>query len=305
MESRVTEFWKSFVRADGEEVRYRVTETLESTQTKFQRLDILRTQAYGLSLFLDDKPQSSEVDEAIYHEALVQPVLVTVPNPRTVFIAGGAEGATLREALRHNSVQRVVMVDIDEEAVRFCRKHLQLWHQGAFDDPRVELRHEDARAYLANTDETFDCIIVDITDPLEGGPAYLLFTEEFYRVVAARLAPQGAMVTQAQSFSPKDLEAHLAIVKTMGRVFPHVFPYGVNIPYYTDVWGFAIGSMESDPAGLSAEQVDQRLAERNVRGLLTYDGETHRSFIHQPLHYRRRLSAWQRIITDAEPFYVV
>jgi spermidine synthase len=305
VENLLEEFWKSFVRADGEEVRYRVTEVLQSTRTRFQQVEILRTEAYGLSLFLDDKPQSAEADEFVYHEALVQPALVTVPRPETVFIAGGAEGATLREVLRHDTVKRVVMVDIDGEATDFCRQHLQSWHQGSFDDPRVELRHEDARAYLANSREAFDCVVVDITDPLAGSPAYLLFTEEFYRIIADRLTPEGTVVTQAESFAWNNLDAHLAVAKTLAQVFPHVFTYGVNIPYFADVWGFAVASRQSDPAALSLEEIDRRLAERNVTGLRAYDGEMHRSLVYQPKFYRKMLAEWQRLISDDAPLYVV
>lgn len=299
------ENWKTFSRAEGEEVRYRVVETVARQRTAYQQLEILKTEAYGLSLFLDDKPQSAAADEYIYHEALVHPAMVAVPAPASVFIAGGGEGATLREVLRHGSVKRVVMVDIDGEAVAFCRRYLADWHQGAFDDPRLELRHEDARAYLASIAEQFDCIVIDVTDPLEGSPAYLLFTEEFYRLVAAHLAPEGAMVTQAESFAPNNLGAHLAIVKTMARVFPHVFAYGANVPYFADVWGYAVGSAAVDPAHLTAADVDRRLAERGCRGLRFYDGETHRSLACQPKYYRQMLAGWQRIITDDDPLYVV
>ncbi len=65
-------------------------------------------------LLLDGKSQSAEADEFVYHELLVHLALLLHPNPRTVFIAGGGEGATAREALRHKSVEKVVMVDIDK-----------------------------------------------------------------------------------------------------------------------------------------------------------------------------------------------
>lgn len=65
-------------------------------------------------LLLDGKSQSAEADEFVYHELLVHLALLLHPNPRTIFIAGGGEGATAREALRHKSVEKVVMVDIDK-----------------------------------------------------------------------------------------------------------------------------------------------------------------------------------------------
>jgi spermidine synthase len=301
----VAEEYKVFVRGNGERVSYKVDEVVDRKRTQFQQVEVLRTEPYGLSVFLDGEPQSAQIDEFIYHEALVHPAMVTVPSPRRVFIAGGGEGATLREVLRHNTVERVVMVDIDGEATALFRKHLLDWHRGGFDDPRVELRHEDARAYLEGSDETFDCVVIDITDPLMGGPAYLLFTEEFYRLVASRLSPEGAMVTQAECFAYNDLEGHLSIAKTLGRVFPNVMGYGEFIPYFSDTWGFAVAAKQVDSSRLAADEVDRRLAERGCSGLRYYDGETHRSLVYQPKFYREMLAAWQRIITDSDPFYVI
>ncbi len=292
---------KVFVRGHGEKVAYPVTEVVARTRTKFQQVEILRTEPYGLSVFLDGDPQSSADDEFIYHEALVHPAMLCAAEPRRVFIAGGGEGATLREVLRHNTVQRVVMVDIDAEAVQLFRQHLTTWHQGAFADPRVELRHEDARGYLAASGELFDCIVVDVTDPLLSTPARLLFTEEFYRLAASRLTPLGAIATQAESFAYNDLGAHLSIAKTMARVFPYVLSYGVNVPFYADAWGFAVGSRVVNPAELAPWEVDARLAERGCGGLRFYDGETHRALAHRPKYYREMLAAWQRIIRDDQP----
>ena len=65
-------------------------------------------------LLLDGKSQSAEADEFVYHELLVHLALLLHPNPKRVFIAGGGEGATAREALKHRSVEEVVMVDIDK-----------------------------------------------------------------------------------------------------------------------------------------------------------------------------------------------
>ena len=92
---------------------YRIEEVLYRGRTKFQSIQIIRTVSFGKCLVLDDKIQSTEVDEFTYHEALVQPAMITHPGPETVFIAGGGEGATLREVLSHGTVKRVVMVDID------------------------------------------------------------------------------------------------------------------------------------------------------------------------------------------------
>src|SRR4051794_33786989 len=189
--------WNGFTNRRGEYVIRDLTQVVLRQQTQFQLLEIVDTLSHGRALYLDNKIQSAELDEFIYHEALVHPALILAGTPRRVFVAGGGEGATLREVLRYPSVERVVMVDIDAEAVQACRTHLRAWHQGAYDDPRVELVHADARQALAESAEQFDAIVVDITDPLTDGPSYRLFTREFYSLVAERLAPHGALAVQA------------------------------------------------------------------------------------------------------------
>ncbi len=88
--------------------------------------------------FLDGVPQSSELDEYVYHEALVHPCLLASTIAKNIFIAGGGEGAVLREVLRHNTVEHVTMVDIDSQVIELSRRYLAKWHQGKFDDPRAE-----------------------------------------------------------------------------------------------------------------------------------------------------------------------
>ena len=102
----------------------RVDRVLHSSKTRYQEVMIVDSACFGPELVLDGKTQSSEADEFVYHEGLVQPAMVTHPGPRTVFIAGGGEGATAREVLSHRTVEKVVMVDVDEEVVDLCRRFL-------------------------------------------------------------------------------------------------------------------------------------------------------------------------------------
>ena len=157
-----------------------IVRTIVSAQTKFQQVEIMETASYGKCLVLDGRIQSSQADEFIYHEALVHPGLLAHPRPQRGMVIGGGEGATVREILRHKTITDCLMVDIDGEVVEECKKHLPEMHQGAFEDKRTELRHEDARAYLERTSETFDFISIDLVEPLEEGPACMLFTKEFY-----------------------------------------------------------------------------------------------------------------------------
>jgi spermidine synthase len=125
------------------------------------------------------------------------------PQPLRVFIGGGGEGATLREVLKHSSVTRATMCDIDEEVVSQCKQHLPSWSKGSFDDPRAELVFTDAKAYV-EANGPWDIIILDLADPLECGPAFALYTQEFYRTCMDKLTPHGLLVTQA---GPSDYTA--------------------------------------------------------------------------------------------------
>jgi len=177
-------------------------------------VEIINTGSFGVCLVLDGKIQSSETDEFIYHEALVHPAMLTHPRPEKVFIAGGGEGATLREVLAHKTVRKAVMVDIDEEVVGLCRRYLPAWHQNSFDDPRAEIHFADARRYLEETDEKFDVIIIDLVDPLEQGPARLLYTREFYGIAKQKLGPGGIMSVQSEPSEWANLDNFTAIATT-------------------------------------------------------------------------------------------
>lgn len=279
-----------------------IARTIVETQTKFQHVEILQTAAYGKTLVLDGRIQSSQVDEFIYHEALVHPgMLTTEAPPRRALVIGGGEGATLREILRYPSITRAVMVDIDGEVVELCKTHLPEMHQGAFDDPRTEVRHEDARAYLERSRDLFDLITVDLVEPLEEGPARMLFTKEFYTLVRDRLTPGGAMTMQAGMTKLGELAFFTTIHRTLREVFPVVAAYQSFVSCFGTPWGFIAASKKVDPAGLGAQAVDKLIAAR-VKGSLEYwDGVTHQHAFSIPKFIRQAIAKQTRIVTDANP----
>ena len=276
--------------------------------SRFQRVQLLETSPFGRTLILDGKTQSSESDEWVYHEALVQHVMVAHAGPRRVFIAGGGEGATAREVLRHRSVTEAVMVDLDDQVVALCREHLPNHHQGSFDDPRLTLLHEDALAYLEKGAEPFDVIIIDVADPLESGPAYLLYTEEFYRLVRSRLAPGGLMVTQAGPAGPINVtETFTAIHHTMASVFDHVWGSRAEIPSFGTTWGFiAAGAGEAPDVGaMDPAEIDRRVDSRLTVPLRYYDGIAHVGSLSLPKYIRAAIRDESRLITKADPLYAI
>ena len=283
---------------------HRLDEVLYTGRTRYQSVQVVRTRDLGVCLVLDGKIQSSEIDEHIYHEALVQPAMIAHPSPETVFIAGGGEGAALREVMSHKTVKRTVMVEIDEEVTALSRKYLPDLSRGAFEDNRTELHHIDARQYLEKSKETFDIIIIDLPDPIEKGPAYLLFTREFYQIVLDRLTENGLIAVQAGSASPTELLNFTAVNNTLKSVFPTTVQYTAYVPCFGGPWGFCLASRQNEPSRFSPEEVDKKIAARSPGGLRFYDGVTHRNMFSLPRYIREALPKQKRIITDKKPLYL-
>lgn len=283
-----------------------IRQVLYSGHTQYQEVEVLELGSFGHALILDGKTQSAEADEFIYHESLVHPALVTHPRPETVLIAGGGEGATAREVLRHSCVTSIDMVDLDAEVLELCRTHLPNHHQGAFSDPRLTLHIGDAKRYLEEHEQCFDLIILDLPDPMDGGPAYQLYTQEFYRLVASRLNPGGLIVTQSGPASPINYtEVFTAIHNTLETVFPVVTPYTSHIQSFGETWGFTIASTGPDPTNLTSQSVDSCLEKRNAaQALRFYDGVTHNSLFGLPIYLRRAMAEETRLITSEHPLFV-
>ncbi len=276
---------------------------LVSTRTAFQDVLVADSPSFGRCLILDGEMQSAALDEHVYHEALVHPAMVLHGNPKRVLILGGGEGATLREVLRYRSVREAVMVDIDGEVVAFCKQHLADWHQGSFDSPRARVVIDDARLFVEETREKFDVILSDLPSPIRGGPAYRLYTTEFYRVLRQRLTPGGIFAMQAGSGNLVQFDLHSAIVNTLRSSFRSVSPYYQYIPSFDVPWAFAVATSGADPARLTKAEVDRRLR-RLVRGRMSfYDGETHPGLFSVPRHLRGRLDRERRVITLSRPVY--
>ena len=283
---------------------HRIEEVLYSGRTEYQDVQIFRSSTFGKCLVLDNKIQSTDVDEFIYHEALVQPAMITHPCPETVFIAGGGEGATLREALCHPSVKRAVMVDLDEAVVALCKEYLPGHSQGAFEDSRTELHHADAREYLAGSEDKFDIIIIDLPDPIEEGPAYLLYTREFYRIVSDRLTENGIISVQAGSAALSELLNLTAVNNTLQSVFPVVCACVAHVPCFGGPWGFCLAARNLNPALLPSDEVDARISARGLKGLKFYDGVTHQGMFSLPKYIREAIAKQTLLITDGEPLCI-
>lgn len=286
-------------RTENTIISHRVKQTIISTRSKYQTIDIVDTYEFGRMLFLDRLAQSSELDEFIYHELLVQPALFTHHPIETVCIIGGAEGATLREVLRHEEVRRVVMIDIDEELVALCRRYLPDWSAGAFEDPRLELRSMDGRAFLEGSDEKFDAIFLDLSDPIEKGPSTSLYTKEFYELVRAHLAPEGCAALHAGPVSLRRVSSHARIYNTLAELFRFVRTYLYTCPSFHEQFSFALVSSSKDPAATDIRP----LFEKKRLPLRCYSPFLHEGMFKLPAYLLQAYLTHTTAVSDNETVY--
>ncbi len=217
---------------------------LHREATPYQEIQVLEHPHFGRMLVLDGVVQLTERDEFFYHEMLVHPALHAHPAPRDVLIIGGGDGGSLREALTHQTVRRVHLVELDERVVAVSREFFPGLSTG-FDDPRATILHRDGVDHLEHPPHPYDVIIVDSTDPV--GPAERLFSTPFYRAAAAALTPDGLLATQSES-----LHFHRDFVATVQRRLREAFPivdcYTQPLSTYAgNWWAFAIASKGRSP----------------------------------------------------------
>ena len=299
------------VDRNGDAYLYQVEEVLSTRTTPYQRLMIVRSPTFGKALFLDGRWQSATVDEFIYHEALVHPALLYHPDPHQVLILGGGEGATLRETLKHHQVTEAIMVDIDREVVEECQRVAQEFAQDAYTDSRAQVVYGDGLRFVEEAPkQRWDVIVSDLSDPLEGGPSQALFTQEFFRLVAEHLTPQGCFVLQAGSTSLPDIEVFAGVVHTLTTVFSQVHPYVISVPSFAQPWGLVLAAQgESGPAigfgtgllQLAAAEVDACIAQRIREELRFLDGAVLKALFVLPKYIRQAIATSTQIFTLASP----
>lgn len=229
-----------------------------------QHIQIFKTKDFGKMLVLDGKVQLTERDEAFYHEMLVHPIMLTHENPKRVLIIGGGDGGAVREVLKHNP-KEVVLVEIDENVIKACREHIGI-DRGALDDPRVKVLFEDGLEFVKNCEEHFDVLIVDGTDPNPVSQA--IASKEFY-TDCKRICD--LFVTQSQSpFIQTDF--FLSIYRNASFRYKRVY-LGFVPTYPHGLWSYLIASDEMDVLP-SLDVVKERFERRGIKTVY-YTPEVH------------------------------
>lgn len=226
-------------------MNWEVRETLFSQKSEFQHIEIVDTTCFGRALLLDGHIQFTQLDEAAYHESLVQVPMLSLTHPKRALVVGGGDGGVVRELAHHKTMEQIDMVEIDPMVISACREHLPSLNAGAFQDPRVNVHVTDAFPFVKEaTAAQYDLIVLDSTDVYEeeeGEISEMLFTEPFYRDCLRILAPGGLVVTQADNllFCPYSLQE---ISAAFGAVFSQVGSYWGLVPSFGGFSGFCWAS---------------------------------------------------------------
>jgi spermidine synthase len=223
---------------------WRVREVLYHARSKYQDIMIVDTVQFGRMLVLDGCVMTSERDECAYHEMLVHPGMLTHSRPEQVCVVGGGDGGTVREVLKHPTVKRVVLAEIDEEVIAAARRHLPFL-TSALGDARVEVCIGDGARYLDDHPGSFDVVLSDSTDPV--GPGAVLFGDAYFLSACNSLREGGIFVTQCKSLWV-DADSVRDSASRLSRHFSLVLPYVSAIPTYpTGSWSFLLASQGLDP----------------------------------------------------------
>lgn len=263
---------------------------LVESRSAYQHIEIFESPLFGRGMRIDGCFMTSEGDEFFYHEPMAHVAAIAHGAPRSALIVGGGDGGMARELLRYPGMARVLVAELDAEVPRLARAWLPRIHAGAFDDPRLELRICDGKAFIESESgnaERFDQIILDLTDPF--GPAQALYTEDFYAACQRRLNPGGVLSLHLESPVHRPV-AMCRILASLKRVFPVVRPYLVYVPLYGTCWAMATASASTDPAALSEAEAESRIAEQGLARLRYYNGAVHRAVFALP-NYVRELIA--------------
>ena len=242
--------------------RFLISRTLFRQKTDFQELAIHETPAFGRILTLDGVCQTTEKDEFFYHEMMTHPPILAHGQVRKVLIIGGGDGGILEEALKHQTVEKITLVEIDPAVIELTKTYIPSIPGRAFEDPRTDLVIGDGVKFVEQCQEKYDLVIVDSTDPI--GPAEVLFHADFYGMCKRCLTERGIMVTQngVPFLQPDEFTT---TYKRLRGLFADAGFYFVPVPTYVgSVMSLSWASLDPAHRRHSRDTIAQRFAAARI-----------------------------------------
>ncbi len=238
------DLWYTEFQTPNVGITCKTKKTYHTEKTEFQDLALIETEQFGRMLVLDGTVQTTIEDEFVYHEMISHVPLFTHKNPKKVLVIGGGDGGAIREIIKHPSVEKAVLCEIDGRVIEVSKEYLPEI-SCALSDKRVEVLVADGIKYVQDNKGQFDVIMVDSTDPV--GPAVGLFAVDFYKAIYEALKEDGIFVAQTESpFFHKELIK--SVYKDVSSIFPITKLYTCAIPTYpSGFWSFTMGSKKYDP----------------------------------------------------------
>lgn len=230
---------------------WKIKEVLHTEQSKYQRIDVVKTEAVGNLLLLDGKTMVSEHDEFVYHEVMAHIPYSVSRKCQKVLIIGGGDGGVVREFTRHPDIEQIDLVEIDERVIEVSKKYFPECTVGLA-DPRVNVLAKDGLAYIKEKSNFYDIIIIDSTDPEDFASG--LFTEEFYSDVSNALTDEGIMMNQTENPFYDEFGIK-KIYQNMQRSFPIVQSFSAPMSIYPGVfWTFGFSSKKYKATDINPEK---------------------------------------------------
>lgn len=276
--------WFTEILHDDLAQQLKMNKLLYKGRTRFQDAVVFDNGRMGKVLVLDDVVQTTLGDEFVYHEMLAHVPLFAHPNPKKALIIGGGDGGLLEEALKHKGLEQVTMVELDDGVVELAKTHFAELNQGAFDDARANLIIGDGAKFVAETDERFDVIMIDSTDPQ--GPGEILFSKEFYKNCKRCLTSSGVLVTQngVPFLQGPELTSSVGHFRDL---FNEGTAYVITVPTYA--FGMMALGWATDDASLRKTDLavlEARFAEAGFETQY-YTPEVHQAAFALPMYVRR------------------
>ncbi len=244
---------------------------LFSDKSDFQQVDVFHSRAFGNVLTLDGLMMVTERDEFFYHEMIAHIPMLTHSNPENILVIGGGDGGTVRELLKHPSVKHIDMVEIDKMVIDASKEFFPTV-ACELNNPKVDVRVEDAIDFIKGKENVYDVVLIDSTDPI--GPGEGLFNEGFYNNVKKALKKGGIVVPQTEGpfAQSENMRKTYALLR---KVFKNVAPYAGPMPTYPGgywSWGFCSNDVEIP---LDYTKIDEKRAQEISKTCKIYNRKLH------------------------------